>query len=242
MAGEQSAERSGASEVDWWQQFEQLMWLHLPDLTGKTVLDVGAGAGYFSFAAERFGAARVVAAEGSAWRRGAGRAAFERTRAALASKVEDLEVDVLDICPRTVGQFDVVLALGVLPQVSRPSLALERMASVTRELLVLETLVDMAFVPSSVARCASWDPREDAGRGPANRATIVSMLHGAGFEKVVSYPVKRLSVPRLVGLPARMSRALERSRGAPWGARRRQARGIARGVLLQSRLVAHARR
>ena len=42
--------------------------LGLPDdLTGRTVLDVGAWDGFFSFEAERRGAARVVAADSFAW-------------------------------------------------------------------------------------------------------------------------------------------------------------------------------
>lgn len=41
--------------------------LRLPDLHGKSVLDVGAYDGYFSFAAERLGAARVVALDQYVW-------------------------------------------------------------------------------------------------------------------------------------------------------------------------------
>lgn len=41
--------------------------LNLPDLSGKTVLDIGAWDGYFSFEAERRGAARVVALDHYAW-------------------------------------------------------------------------------------------------------------------------------------------------------------------------------
>ncbi|HUT33828.1 MAG TPA: hypothetical protein VNE39_10125 [Planctomycetota bacterium] len=42
--------------------------LHLPeDLTGKSVLDVGAWDGAFSFEAERRGAARVLATDRYAW-------------------------------------------------------------------------------------------------------------------------------------------------------------------------------
>jgi tRNA (mo5U34)-methyltransferase len=41
--------------------------LNLPDLTGKTVLDIGAWDGSFSFEAERRGAARVVALDHYAW-------------------------------------------------------------------------------------------------------------------------------------------------------------------------------
>ncbi len=39
----------------------------LPDLAGRSVLDIGAFDGYYSFAAERLGAARVVALDGYAW-------------------------------------------------------------------------------------------------------------------------------------------------------------------------------
>jgi tRNA (mo5U34)-methyltransferase len=41
--------------------------LHLPDLHGKSVLDIGAYDGFFSFAAERQGAARVVALDEYVW-------------------------------------------------------------------------------------------------------------------------------------------------------------------------------
>jgi tRNA (mo5U34)-methyltransferase len=41
--------------------------LDLPDLTGRTVLDIGAWDGWFSFEAERRGAARVVALDHYVW-------------------------------------------------------------------------------------------------------------------------------------------------------------------------------
>jgi len=43
------------------------------------------------------------------------------------------------------GSFDVVLFLGVLYHLRHPLLALERVAAVTGELLILETEVDLAF-------------------------------------------------------------------------------------------------
>ena len=45
----------------------ELRALRLPDLRGRTVLDIGAWDGYFSFAAERRGAERVVALDHYAW-------------------------------------------------------------------------------------------------------------------------------------------------------------------------------
>lgn len=41
--------------------------LQLPDLQGRTLLDIGAWDGYFSFAAERLGASRVVALDHYVW-------------------------------------------------------------------------------------------------------------------------------------------------------------------------------
>src|SRR4051812_14133987 len=41
--------------------------LQVPSLEGKTVLDIGAWDGYFSFEAERGGAARVVALDHYVW-------------------------------------------------------------------------------------------------------------------------------------------------------------------------------
>ena len=45
----------------------ELLALQLPDLRGKTVLDVGAWDGFYSFAAERLGARRVVALDYYTW-------------------------------------------------------------------------------------------------------------------------------------------------------------------------------
>ena len=48
-------------------ELAELAELRMPDLRGRTVLDVGAWDGYYSFVAERAGAARVVALDHHAW-------------------------------------------------------------------------------------------------------------------------------------------------------------------------------
>ena len=55
----------GRAPLAFWN--EELRALQLPPLSGKSVLDVGAYDGFFSFAAERLGAARVVALDHYAW-------------------------------------------------------------------------------------------------------------------------------------------------------------------------------
>lgn len=55
----------GRAPLEVWN--ETLRKLQLPDLRGKSVLDIGAYDGFFSFAAEKLGAARVVALDHYVW-------------------------------------------------------------------------------------------------------------------------------------------------------------------------------
>jgi tRNA (mo5U34)-methyltransferase len=229
------------AHVDWWHRFEMLLSLHLPDLTGKSVLDIGAADGYFSFAAERMGASRVVALDTGAWRRPGGKDRFDAARIELGSRVEDLELDVLDISPATVGEFDVVLFLGALYHMRHPLLALERVASVTRELLVVETLVDMSFLRSAAAAFYPSEMLHDDTNwwGP-NRAAVLGMLYAVGFRRVTSYPLRRLSAAHVVGLPGRAKLATELVSSTPRKARQRLVKDFARHALTQRHLVTHS--
>lgn len=177
-------------------------------LEGRRVLDIGAWDGFFSFEAERRGAARVVAADhfawhGPGWGTGRGKAGFNLARAVLGSRVEDLDVDVMDLSPERVGTFDVVLFLGVLYHLPHPLLALERVASVTRGLLILETVVDMvgfsrpavAFYPN---RELNGDPTNWWG---PNVPAVEGMLRTAGFDRI-------RTVGTLPWAPYRAARAL----------------------------------
>jgi tRNA (mo5U34)-methyltransferase len=142
-----------------------------PDVGGRTVLDIGAWDGKYSFLAERAGAARVVALDHYAWgvdfaARGAywaeciqngrlpdqsrdetdfwqpdlpGRRGFELAASALGSKVEPRVADFQTVDLDELGQFDVVLYLGVLYHMKEPLTCLERVRAVTREVAVIET-------------------------------------------------------------------------------------------------------
>lgn len=246
-------------QIHWWHQIElpdgyvtpgqdaskaKLASLHLPSLAGKTVLDVGAWDGYFSFAAERMGASRVLAADSWAWQQPGGKEGFEYARDAFASKVEDVEIEVLDISPETVGRFDVVLFLGILYHMRHPLLALERVASVTKELLVVETLLDVTYLRSPAAAFYPWSMLRDHTNwwGP-NQAAVLGMLRSVGFEQTIAYPEKRLTKARLQRVPTRARRGAQMVfKEAPRRSRLRLARDLAKSALIQSRLVAHARR
>jgi tRNA (mo5U34)-methyltransferase len=163
----------------------KLQSLQLPALAAKTVLDIGANDGFFSFAAERAGASRVLAVDAPGWGDAAwgSKAGFECAREVLASNVEDCHSDLYDLTPERVGTFDVVLMLGVLYHLEDPILALRRVAGLTKELLVLETLVDLTW---SRRPAAAFYPKGELGGddsnwwGP-NPAAVIGMLAAAGF-------------------------------------------------------------
>ena len=158
------------------------------DLTGRTVLDVGAWDGFFSFEAERRGASRVVAVDSFSWGVGGegSKAGFDLARRVLGSEVEDRCLEVLDVSPQTVGCFDLVLFLGVLYHMRHPLLALERIASVTREQLILETHVEMVQTRQPVM---VFYPGNELSNDPSNwwgpnPAAVRAMLLDVGFRRV----------------------------------------------------------
>ena len=107
------------------------------DLFGRSVLDVGCNAGFYSFEARRLGAARVLGVDSQ--RR-------EIAQARLAAEILGLDVafrrcSVYDLSIADPGAFDVVLALGLLYHCRHPLLALERLLEVTRGTLLLESAV-----------------------------------------------------------------------------------------------------
>jgi tRNA (mo5U34)-methyltransferase len=175
--------------------------LGMPEtLSDMTVLDVGAWDGFFSFEAERRGAKRVLATDSYAWqspeffaRGGTGKAGFELARKLLNSKVEDMNIDVLDLSPENVGRFDLVLFLGVLYHMPHPILALERIASVTKKQLILETHTDLSWTRRPAlafygeGELVATDPTNWFG---PNRNAVISMLKRVGFREVREYASK----------------------------------------------------
>jgi tRNA (mo5U34)-methyltransferase len=149
------------------------------------VLDVGAWDGFYSFACEQRGAARVVAADEFAWQHlGSGRRGFDCARRALESAVEPLALDVLDLSPEAAGgTYDVVLFLGVLYHVRDPLLALEHVASVTGATLVLETHVDLLDSRRPAVAFYPGDELygDDTNWWGPNLPALLGMLHAVGF-------------------------------------------------------------
>jgi tRNA (mo5U34)-methyltransferase len=170
--------------------------LALPEsLAGRTVIDIGAADGFFAFECERRGASRVVATDSIHWSEGhwTGKAPFSLARRALGSAVEDYTIDLMDLTHEAVsGPFDVALLLGVLYHLRHPMLGLERVAAMTRDLLILETQADFLNVARpAIAFYADSELNGDPSNwhGP-NVAALRGMLRAVGFRivKVVYCP------------------------------------------------------
>jgi len=117
-----------------WQTIQKLL---SRDLSEKTVLDVGCNAGFYAFEAKRRGAKRVLGVDGQ--RQHVRQGLF--VRKVLGLDVEFRRLNVYELSARTVGQFDVTLALGLLYHLKHPILALENLYQVTKELLIIETAI-----------------------------------------------------------------------------------------------------
>ncbi len=107
------------------------------DLTGKTVLDVGGNAGFFSIQMKLRGAQRCVLVD-----------PFEiaTQQAAFAAKQFGVELELITedahtYCLTTEERFDYVLFLGLLYHLKYPGIVLDRLAEMTRERIFIQSQI-----------------------------------------------------------------------------------------------------
>ncbi len=191
-------------EKDWFHQFsfsnglrtpgrdpslKKLYHLCLPaSLQGKSIIDIGAYEGFFSFHCEARGAARVVAADRFVWDWPGSRALpnFNAVHRALQSHVEPLCAYVEDLPGATNEKFDITLFLGVLYHAPDMIRYLDAVSKMTSGVLVLETFTDALHEEG--ARIAMYHEAElnnDSTNWFApNLQALEIMLHRVGFRHV----------------------------------------------------------
>jgi tRNA (mo5U34)-methyltransferase len=134
-----------------------------PDVRGKRCLDIATYDGFLAFELERRGAAEVVATDiadhrGWDWpphvrAQGPTRLAtiagpekglgFDVARRLLGSSVEKVEVNVYELSPERVGEFDLVVCGSLLLHLRDPLRALEAVRSVCRDRFLSAEAVDL---------------------------------------------------------------------------------------------------
>lgn len=171
--------------------------LQLPDLAGKSVLDIGAWDGYYTFEAERRGARRVVSLDHFVWqidRDGTGgdwpgRRTYDLAHAALNSRAEAVAADYMTVDWQSIGApFDVVFYMGVLYHMEDPLAALKRVRQATGGVAIVETAaIDLPYIGDR-AFCEFYETTELNG-DPSNwwapnEKALVGMCRAAGFSRV----------------------------------------------------------
>lgn len=167
-------------------KFEELK---MPGLKGKTVLDVGCWDGYYSFECEKRGAGKVLSTDHYVWHEEKfGIKGFLTAREILGSKVDYKDIDVFDISPESVGTWDTVLFLGVYYHLKNPMLALEKLAKVTKHLLVIESHIIITPFHRGIPLSEFYENDElnnDFSNwwGP-NLQCLVQTVRASGFEQI----------------------------------------------------------
>ncbi|PHK93482.1 TIGR04290 family methyltransferase [Pseudoroseomonas rhizosphaerae] len=196
-----------------WQYFSHA----LPqDLTGKSVLDIGCNAGFFSIEMKRRGAARVLGVDSDP-------RYLEQAR--FAAGVLGLDIEYRQLSVYDVGalgeRFDLVLFMGVLYHLRHPLLALDLLREhVVGGLLVFQSMQrgprevepareDYPFTAEEQFARPGW-PRlhfiEHRYAGDVtnwwipNRAGAEAMLRNAGFE-ILQHPDREIYVCRPAPVP-----------------------------------------
>ena len=117
------------------------------DVRGKSVLDVGAWNGGFSIEAARRGASRVVAIDHYTWNHPSfnGRKSFDfAVNHSGYSNIEavDIDLDSSTLSLSFLGQFDIVLYLGVFYHLFDPIAATREISALAKEVMLVETHIE----------------------------------------------------------------------------------------------------
>ena len=152
------------------------------DLSGLTVLDIGAADGYMSFECERRGALRVVALDMLV------RPTLNLLHEYLDSKVEIFAGSVYTLDPNQLGTFDIVIFSGVLYHCRYPALAVDRVRTVTRGTCYVETYVSKIVMPGQpdIGAALFFEENELSGDFTnwtgANPPQVLRWFRSAGFD------------------------------------------------------------
>jgi tRNA (mo5U34)-methyltransferase len=193
------------------------------DLRGKTVLDIGCNAGFYSIEMKRRGAARVVGIDSDERYLAQARYAAE----VLGAEIEFRNMSVYDV--GSLGErFDLVIFMGVLYHLRHPLLALDLLYdTVVKDMLIFQSMQrgsdvvsplnpDYDFWETEIFQQPGFPQlyfiEERYSHDPTNwwipnRACMEAMLRSAGFE-ITEHPEKEVYICRRAPLPDNQMRAV----------------------------------
>ena len=183
-----------------------------PDLTGKSVLDIGCNAGFYSLEMKRRGAERVLGVD------------FDErylAQARFAAEVRGVDIEFRPLSVYDVGtlgeKFDLVIFMGVLYHLRHPLLALDLIREhVARDLMLFQSMQRGSTDAMQVAADYDFWETEMFARPDfptmyfiehkyagdptnwwiPNRACTEAMLRSAGFQ-VIAHPEEEVFLCRV---------------------------------------------
>jgi tRNA (mo5U34)-methyltransferase len=186
------------------------------DLTGKTVLDIGCNAGFYSLEMKRRGAERVLGVDAED---------DYLAQARFAAEISGLDVEFRELSVYDVGSlresFDVVIFMGVLYHLRHPLLALDLIHDhVAKDMLIFQSMQRGSAAVDDVAENYDFwttDVFERAGYPKMhfierryaddptnwwipNRACVEAMLRSSGFV-VSGHPEPEVYLCRRIDRP-----------------------------------------
>jgi tRNA (mo5U34)-methyltransferase len=186
------------------------------DLTGKSVLDIGCNAGFYSIEMKRRGAARVLGIDSED---------EYLAQARFAAEVSRVEIEFRKLSVYRVGdleeKFDVVLFMGVLYHLRHPLLALDLIYEhAAKDLLVFQAMqrgsekiapldADYPFTEEAIFEAPGFPclyfvekkySADPTNWWVPNRACAEALLRASGFE-IVAHPEREVYLCRRLGTP-----------------------------------------
>lgn len=193
------------------------------DLSGKTVLDIGCNAGFYSIEMKRRGAERVVGIDSDERYLAQARFAAE----VLGAEIEFRKMSVYDVA--SLGEnFDVVIFMGVLYHLRHPLLALDLLYdTVVKDILIFQSMLrgsdevelvkaDYDFWKTEIFEHQGFPKmyfiehrysQDPTNWWIPNRACMEAMLRSAGFE-ITDHPEAEVYICRRAELPDDQPRAV----------------------------------
>jgi len=186
------------------------------DLTGKTVLDIGCNAGFYSMAMKQRGAARVLGIDSDP---------AYLSQAAFAAEVKEIDVEFRHLSVYDIGllgeRFDIVLFMGVFYHLRHPLLALDLVHEhAARDVLVFQSMLRGSGDVEPVGENYEfWEAEmfdhpaypklhfiehryadDPTNWWVPNRACAEAMLRSAGFE-LTAHPEEEVFICRRLDAP-----------------------------------------
>lgn len=168
--------------------------LNLPeDMSGKSMIIIGAFDGMHAFEAESRGASRVMATDiwhaSDGWGDVNTKKSFDLVHNYLDSDVESKSISVYDLSVDDVGKFDICLADSVVTWLDHPYLGIKKMASITNDTLVAANGLCQHSCPHPCLILEYYDGWLNDGAGDQlhwgiDEDCYREMLTTAGFSKI----------------------------------------------------------